>query len=71
MLRLDALKEVAHAWLNERPGTLILWLFLGPHDVCVLVAIKAGLDSSEREWRELLHSDDSDVLNVSLGAFSL
>lgn len=39
LLRLDALKEVSHAWLDERPGSLILRLFLSPHDVCILVSI--------------------------------
>lgn len=64
-------EQVAHAWLHKRPATLVLWLFLRPHDLRVLIAVKLFLKNPEREWRQLLKSDDGDVLNVLFGALLL
>ena len=49
-LELDTFHEVSEAGLDEGPGTLVLWLFLGPHDLGIFVSFEGTLDTSEWEW---------------------
>lgn len=59
-------KQVAHARLNEEPGTLVLWLFLHPRNFGVLVASKVWLHVAEWERSKLLQSHDGNVLDSTL-----
>ena len=62
---------VAETRLHKAESTLVLWFFLSPHDLGVLVSVEGTLDVSEGEWRELLNSDDGNILDSSLGSLVL
>lgn len=66
----DRFGKVAHAGFDERPGALVLGLFLGPKDVGVLVSLKVALGTSEWEWSKLLDSDDRHVVCAAFRALS-
>lgn len=68
-LELDTFQEVSEAGLDERVGTLVLWFFLGPHDLSILVSFQGALDTSEWEWSQLFDSNDGDVIRVTFGPF--
>ena len=59
-------QEIAESRLYEGPGTLILWLFLNPLNLSVLVTIQGRLDRAEGEWSQLFDSNDRDIFDSSL-----
>jgi hypothetical protein len=64
-------KQVTEAGFHEGPRALVLWFLLYPLHLCVAVTRKTWLDVSEREWGNLLHSHNRDILNATLGPFAL
>jgi hypothetical protein len=65
----DVLKCSSETRLHKAPSSLVFVFFLGPANFCVLVKIKLFDNVCEGEWRQLLNSDDSDVLLAQLLSF--
>lgn len=63
-------KVSAESRLNERPSSSVLSFFLTPGDGGVLILLGAGSEGAEGERRHLLDTDDGDIVNASLHAFS-
>lgn len=68
---LHALEQVLHAHLDKWVGSLVLGLLLGPHDLCVGVALEVLLNRLEWEGSKLLNADDCDVADTKLGSLGL
>lgn len=68
VLVVEGFELVDEARLNEGPRALVLWLFLGPDDLSVLVLAKIPLNVAEWEWSDLLHTHDGDIVGASLRA---
>jgi len=67
----ELLELIAEARLAERPCALVLGFLLSPSKRSVLVFLKGRLEMSEGEGSELLNSDDSNILDTSLGSLVL
>lgn len=62
---------VPESTLNELPSTLVLRLLLGPLDFSIRVSRQGLRNRSEGEWRDLLDSDDGNIVDASLGSFGI
>lgn len=66
VLHTEVLQCVAQAGLNEGPGTLVLVLLLAPSNLSVRILLELIDKREEWEGRQLLESQDSDVVLAEL-----
>jgi hypothetical protein len=64
----NVLEDVLQSRLHECPSTLVLRLFLYPHDFSILVLLDLSGDIPEGEGTQLLDSADGDVILAFLGS---
>lgn len=56
--------HISESWLDVRPSTSILWLFLSPSDGSVAILFQLSHDLTEWEWTEAFNSENSNIISI-------